>query len=205
VDIIKKIIKYNTSTRLDKIKYIVIHDTGNTSKGANAEMHYRFFNGGDRKSSADFFVDDKEIYQIVDYNNRQSWAVGDGKGKNGITNSNSISVEMCINIDSNRTLVVERTVELVKLLMEELNIPIENVVRHYDASGKICPGSMSKDDWKEWKEFKEKLKPKHWAEDSFTFLNNNGIIIHTRDFDTNITRGAVFVLLAQLVKLILRR
>ena len=41
--------------------------------------------------------------------------------------------------------------------MKELNIPIERVVRHYDASRKSCPNSMSKNNWAEWHLFKQKL------------------------------------------------
>ena len=44
-------------TRED-IKYIVVHDTGNTASGADAMRHFSCFGSGDRKSSTDFFVDD---------------------------------------------------------------------------------------------------------------------------------------------------
>ena len=37
--------------------------------------------------------------------------------------------------------------------MKEYKIPLENVVRHYDASRKVCPESMSKNDWSIWKGF----------------------------------------------------
>ncbi|MBD8926751.1 MAG: hypothetical protein EGR89_12365 [[Eubacterium] rectale] len=43
-------------------------------------------------------------------------------------------------------------------LMSELNIPIERVVRHFDASRKNCPASMSANNWMEWYKFKERLK-----------------------------------------------
>ena len=41
--------------------------------------------------------------------------------------------------------------------MKELNISAECVVRHYDASRKNCPASMSGAAWAKWKEFKEKI------------------------------------------------
>lgn len=41
--------------------------------------------------------------------------------------------------------------------MKQLNIPIERVVRHYDASRKNCPASMSGNDWKLWADFKNRL------------------------------------------------
>lgn len=154
-----KQISYNRTKRDGvKIKYIVIHDTGNTNVGANAYSHYKYFNTGDRSSSADFFVDDMQILCVNDYLKYYTWHCGDGKGKYGITNSNSIGIEMCVNSDGDRKKVIEKTIILVKELMSELNIPINKVVRHYDASRKNCPASMNKNNWAEWYEFKKQLQ-----------------------------------------------
>jgi N-acetylmuramoyl-L-alanine amidase len=156
----KKLIKYNYSSRNNKrIEYIVIHDTGNTSKGAGADNHYRYFNGGNRNASAHYFVDDKEIIQTVEDANA-SWHCGDGKGKYGITNSNSIGVEICINSDGDYEKAVANAIELVKHLMDKHNIPIEKIVRHYDASRKICPRTMSCNNWERWEAFKQSLQEK---------------------------------------------
>ena len=153
-----KQICYNISNRNGtKIKYIVIHDTGNPGAGANANSHYRYFNSGDRSSSADFFVDDTQALCVNNYYKYYTWHCGDGNGRYGINNKNSIGIEMCINSDGNRQKTIERTISLVRELMIELNIPIERVVRHYDASRKNCPGSMSKNNWVEWYEFKKRL------------------------------------------------
>lgn len=152
-------IKYNRSNRGGTpIRYIVVHDTGNPSRGANATAHYNYFNGGDRSSSADFFVDDTQVLCVNDYYKYYTWHCGDGHGKYGITNRNSVGIEFCINVDSDRDKTLERTAQLVRELMQELNIPIERVVRHYDASRKNCPQSMSKNGWAQWYKFKEKLK-----------------------------------------------
>ena len=157
MEINKKIIKFNTSIRgTEKIKYIVIHDTGNVKIGAGAENHYKYFSGGDRQASAHYFVDDKQVLQIIE-DDKASWHVGDGKGKNGITNRNSIGIEICVNPDSNYDVALQKTIELVNFLMEKHNIPKENVVRHFDASGKICPKSMSKNNWAKWNEFDSKI------------------------------------------------
>ena len=152
-------IKYNRSNRGGTpIRYIVVHDTGNPSRGANATAHYNYFNGGDRSSSADFFVDDTQVLCVNDYYKFYTWHCGDGHGKYGITNRNSVGIEFCINVDSDRDKTLERTAQLVRELMQELNIPIERVVRHYDASRKNCPQSMSGNGWAQWYKFKEKLK-----------------------------------------------
>ena len=149
----------NNRTRVweRKIKYIVIHDTGNVRNGANAEMHWKYFEKKYRGASADFFVDDKEIYQINDFTMYKTWHVGDGKNKYGINNSNSIAIELCVNSDADPEKAYQNLVTLTKYLIEFLNIPAENVVRHYDASRKNCPSSMAKNDWEKWKKFKEDL------------------------------------------------
>ncbi|MDK2918977.1 MAG: N-acetylmuramoyl-L-alanine amidase [Candidatus Petromonas sp.] len=158
VKVTKRLIKYNYSPGND-IKYIVIHDTGNKRKGANAYAHYRYFNSGNRRSSAHYFVDDKEIIQTVEDNNA-SWHCGDGKGKYGITNHNSIGIEICINEDGDYEKAVDNTIDLVKHLMKKHNIHLDKVVRHYDASRKICPRSMSENNWEKWWAFREKLSEK---------------------------------------------
>lgn len=179
-------IAYNRTTRTTKPKYIVVHDTGNTGKGADADAHFRYYNGGDRKSSADIFVDDTQILKINDYNKYYTWHCGDGKGKYGITNANSVGVEICINADGNYDKAVKNAIKAVRNLMKELNIPIERVVRHYDASRKTCPATMSANSWKAWKSFKEQLADEkkavftdingHYAEDAIKDLLDMGVV-----------------------------
>lgn len=158
LNIEKKQIAYNRVKRTGAIKYIVIHDTANRSKGADSDAHFNYFNGGNRNSSADFFVDSEKILQVNDYIKYYTWQVGDGKGKYGITNQNSIGVEICINSDGDYDKAFLNVVELTKYLMKELGIPAERVIRHYDASRKVCPASMSANNWEKWEEFKELIK-----------------------------------------------
>lgn len=157
MEIIKRQIAYNRSKRTQKPVYIVIHDTGNKGAGADAEAHFKYFNACSRSSSADFFVDDTRILQVNDYTEYYTWHCGDGKGKYGITNHNSVGIEICVNSDGDYDKAVENAVELARYLTEQLNIPLERVVRHYDASRKNCPASMSKNNWALWDEFKNKL------------------------------------------------
>ena len=158
IKINEKLIKYNFSSRGgEKIKYIVIHDTGNTSKGAGADNHFLFFNAADRQSSAHYFVDDKQILRVIK-DIYKSWAVGDGRAKYGITNENSLNIEMCINSDGDFNKTYLHTLKLTKYLMKKYNIPLENVVRHYDASRKICPNIWKENNWAKWEKFKQDLK-----------------------------------------------
>lgn len=157
MEINKRLIKFNYSSRHGaKIKYIVIHDTGNTRRGSGAENHYNYFNGGNRNASAHYFIDQKEIIQTVEDENA-SWHCGDGKGVFGITNMNSIGIEICINEDGSFEISQAKAIELIRALMIKHDIPKANIVRHFDASRKICPKKMSDAGWREWTLFYDKI------------------------------------------------
>ncbi|MBQ3118158.1 MAG: N-acetylmuramoyl-L-alanine amidase [Clostridia bacterium] len=215
-DVEKKQIAYNRLVRTSAIKYIVIHDTGNKSKGSDADAHFKYFNGGNRNSSADFFVDDTKILQVNDYTKYYTWQVGDGKGKYGITNQNSVGIEICVNADGDYSKAFENAVELTKHLMKELDIPAERVVRHYDASRKNCPASMSGEDWARWKEFKEKIMEcdskfidtkGHFSENAINELCQMGIVNGRTEnrFMPNepITRGEVAAIARRIIRYIM--
>ena len=215
----KKQIQYNRVKRTGKIQYIVIHDTGNKSKGANADAHFNYFNGGNRNSSADFFVDDKKVLQVNDYTKYATWHVGDGKGKYGITNQNSIGIEICVNEGGNYHTAFLKAVELTKELMVGLGIPAEKVVRHYDASRKNCPASMTANNWGYWQDFKNRIAGEnemneckftdikgHYAEEQIKDLFEMGIVngMDKTHFAPNepVTRGQVAIMVRNAIRYI---
>lgn len=143
------------------IKYIAIHYTaGSTSRKGTALSTRNVFLK--RNASADFVVDDETIVQInPDLRNYYCWSVGDAKNKTtgggklyGIaTNRNTVSIEICSNLKTGRNAAypnhdgwyftdasLDNARKLVRFLMAKYNIPKSNVVRHYDISGKMCPG-----------------------------------------------------------------
>ena len=143
------------------IDYIVIHYTaGVTSKTGSAINTANYFRTTDREVSADFIVDDTEVVQYNgDIKNRYTWHCGGSKysTKGGslykkCTNANSIGIEICsVNSTGKMQNANDKTygftaasianaAELVKKLMLEYNIPAERVIRHYDVTGKPCPG-----------------------------------------------------------------
>lgn len=142
---------YNRSYHYGSYKYIVIHYTGSgTSKKGAAKANCIYFGGGDRNSSAHYFVDDGSIYEYLNPSKYYAWHCGDGKGAYGITNANSIGIEVCLNGDKPYTdKEIARVTWLVQYLMKQYNIKPENVVRHYDASRKMCPYfyAKRKDKW----------------------------------------------------------
>ncbi|WP_242176496.1 peptidoglycan recognition protein family protein [Priestia koreensis] len=91
LSITRKISKYNFSSRNgNSVNYIVVHDVG--VKGQTAKNNADYFGGGDRQSSAYYFVDRTSIYQVVEETN-SAWHCCDGHGTYGITNANSIGIE----------------------------------------------------------------------------------------------------------------
>lgn len=176
-------------------QYLAIHYTaGASSKPGSAQNVYNVFT--QRSASADFAVDDRDMVQFnPDINNYYCWAVGDTKNKyssggslNGkATNKNTISIEVCSNLKSGTSsaaanhsgwtfteATLDNAVKLAKIIMKKYNIPIERVIRHYDITGKLCPGvvgwndeaiydangkvTKDKSNSDKWLEFKKRLK-----------------------------------------------
>ncbi|GCF92518.1 hypothetical protein NRIC_04090 [Enterococcus florum] len=139
---------YNSTT------YIIIHDVGTRSTAKN---NVDYFFGGERYASAHYFVDDTSIWQSVE-DFHGAYHVGDGNGIYGISNVNSIGIEMCLPTGVVTAQTEQNTIELTKYLMKKYNIPISRVVRHYDASRKNCPAQFNLDGkWTRWNVFKAKL------------------------------------------------
>lgn len=125
-----------TYSNTNPCTHIVIHETANTSKGANADAHGRLqANGNSRQASWHYTVDDKHAVQSFD-EKAQCWHSGSSY------NRNSIGIEICVNSDGNYKKAVSNAAELVKSLMDKYNIPTKNVVQHHTASGKDCPHFM---------------------------------------------------------------
>lgn len=132
---------YNISSRREAVKYIVVHYVGSgTSTPGNAKNNCIYFSGGNRNASAHYFIDDGGIWEYADPDSYYTWHVGDGHGMYGITNSNSVGIEVCIDGDQSFTPnEIGYLTQLVTHLMGKYNVPASRVVRHYDASRKQCP------------------------------------------------------------------
>ena len=142
---------YGAIRSTSTIKYIVWHYTAND--GASDENNAKYFAGANRNASAHYFVDEDSITQSVP-DNYVAWSVGGNRYSNyqttggaklyGIAkNANTLNIELC-DVDKNgKHDVSEKTLQnaiaLTKDLMKKYNIPIENVIRHFDVTGKSCP------------------------------------------------------------------
>lgn len=149
---------YRASTNKKNL-YIVIHYTANN--GDTALNNCKYFEKDYRGASAHYFVDEKEVWQCVE-DKDIAWHVGGAsRYYNGARNENSIGIEMCSRKDSNgkyyiKPETIENTRVLTRVLMEKYNIPIENVVRHYDVTHKICPEPFVREP-QQWEDFKKGL------------------------------------------------
>lgn len=130
----KSIASKVTSSGVNKRDYIVVHETDNTRKGADANAHGRLqASGNSRQASWHYTVDDKEAVQSFD-DTAICWHAGSGK-----YNREGIGVEICVNSDGDYRKAVANAAELVRHLQRKHNIPTSSVVQHNTASGKNCP------------------------------------------------------------------
>ena len=129
-------------------KYLAIHFVGALG---GAEANCKYFQSVYRGASAHYFVGHKgEVWQCVN-DEDIAWHVGATRYKHPYCrNDNSIGIEMCCRKKADGTwyfeeATVKATIELAKELMKKHNIPIGNVIRHYDVTGKNCPEPYVRD------------------------------------------------------------
>lgn len=113
-------------------KYITIHETANTGVGANTDAHANFINNGSQETWHYTVDSNKAIQHFL--HTTSCWHAGTYNG-----NVMSIGIEMCVNSDGNYLQTLKNTIELVKQIMKQENIPVGNVVQHNYWSGKNCP------------------------------------------------------------------
>lgn len=161
---------YGGSRNASQIRYLVYHYTGND--GDRAANNAKYFQNNIVKASAHYFVDDTTVWRSVP-DLKVAWSVGGSKYANAdktgggtmygvITNTNSLSIEMCDTIRNGVYQASETTLAnaaaLGRALMEKYGIPIENVYRHFDVTGKHCPSYLV--NAQKWAEFKKRLEVK---------------------------------------------
>lgn len=124
-------------------RFITIHETANTSVGADAQAHANLQSRGNtRQASWHETVDDHEVIQSYEHT-AQTWNAGDGHGDG---NLNSISIEICVNSDGDFVKAVSNAAERVRQLMKMYGIQVSHVVQHNHWSGKNCPTFLRRGD-----------------------------------------------------------
>lgn len=161
-----ELLDYNEYSRpgdaLPVVNGIVIHYTANP--GTTAEQNRNYFQGlkdsGETYASSHFVIGiEGEIVQCIPCN-EIAYASND-------RNSDTIAIECCIPDESGRftDATYQSLVHLTTWLMGRYDLVPEDVIRHYDVTGKACPKYYVEHE-EEWLQFKENL---------LTYIEANGI------------------------------
>ncbi len=162
-----------TKGRKQSVQYIVVHYTANN--GDRAESNGKYFQQPNRNASAHYFVDENDVVQSVK-DSDTAWHCGAKNYKhNKCRNDNSIGVEMCSEKDSSGQYYIneetqKKALEVVKWLMEKYGVPLENVLRHYDVTGKLCPEPFARNQV-QWLDFKGRLAGQQKEEETEMIYN----------------------------------
>ncbi|CAB1252383.1 putative N-acetylmuramoyl-L-alanine amidase [Ruminococcaceae bacterium BL-6] len=141
--------------RLQKVKKIAIHYTGDI--GATAQNEHDYFNGTcireQRYASCHYLVGlQGEKIQIIP-DNELSYCTNQA-------NAYSINIETCYEISSGKfNQITEKSlIELAAFLCRKYGLnPINDLIRHYDVTGKVCP-KYYVDHPDVWNKFKQAVK-----------------------------------------------
>lgn len=137
-------------TAIDKVNGIVVHYTANP--GTTAKQNRNYFEGlkdSHATSASSHFVIgiEGEVIQCIPCN-EISYASND-------RNHDTISIECCIPDDTGKFTdkTYESLVHLVSWLCCRYDLSSEDVIRHYDVTGKLCPKYYVKheDAWEQFK------------------------------------------------------
>ena len=136
--------------KVERIKGIVIHYTGNP--GSTAMQNRNYFEGlketKETSASSHFVVGlDGEIVQCI-----PTWEVAYASNNR---NSDTISIETCHKTEdgSYTKATYESLVKLTAWLCKKYGLTEEDLIRHYDITGKNCPKYFveNEDAWYEFK------------------------------------------------------
>lgn len=142
-----------TGAQTDKINGIVIHYVANP--GSTAKNNRDYFNSPQSRVSSHFVVGlEGEIIQCVPLDEQSS--------ASNSRNIDTISIEVCHPDESGEFTIpsYNATVKLCVWLCKEFRLNENDVIRHYDITGKMCPKYYveHEDSWLRFKGYiKERL------------------------------------------------
>lgn len=139
---------------LEQVNGIVVHYTANP--GTTAKQNRDYFNGlkdsGETKASSHFIVGiEGEIIQCIP-SAEIAYASND-------RNFDTLAIECCIEDETGKfnDATYQSLVHLVAWLCGKFELSPEDVIRHYDVTGKNCPKYFVEHE-DAWKQFKEDVK-----------------------------------------------
>lgn len=138
----------------DKITGIVIHYTANP--GATAQQNRDYFNGlqesHETQASSHFIVGlDGEVIQCV-----PTWETAYASNSR---NSDTVSIECCHPDETGEfnKVTYQSMVQLTAWLCQKFELDEDDVIRHYDVTGKNCPKYFVENE-EAWQTFKDNVK-----------------------------------------------
>lgn len=167
------------------IDWLAAHFTGND--GDTDENNGKYFSKPvTPRASAHYFVDDDSVTRSVP-DDHVAYSVGGSKYNNNggrlygsVTNTNSLSIELCDNVKNGVVYpsagTIENAIMLFKSKMVEHGIDKAHVIRHYDVNGKPCPKYWV-DDEKWEREFHSKLTGWAFYNNQWYWLDDNGNVV----------------------------
>lgn len=194
MEILEKFLTINpysrTGKKLNSISYILIHYVGNPGSSAIANRNY-FESLKNKKiyASSQFIVGlQGEKIQCMP-EDEVAYHAG-----NLTMNYNSIGIEVCHPDSSGKfnEVTIQSLGELVRYLVQKYNVSSNNIIRHYDVTGKQCPKYYV--DNNRWQELKAKLLnntsisiPEPEQKISSEVIYQNGSTIEPIYADSNLT------------------
>ena len=140
-----------------RIKWLVIHETGNFAAGADAAMHNRYLHSEEQKNtplSWHYTVDDRQIYHHL-----PDWEKGyhaSDSGTKGGGNDCGIGIEICVNEDGDYQQAVDNAAYLAAELLNRYHLDISAVKQHGDFTQKNCPERLREGD--HYEQFLQKIE-----------------------------------------------
>lgn len=153
MEVIEKLIDGNRYSRpgtaIKKIKAVIVHYAGVDGQSANTVI--RYFDSL-KKQSKNFVY--ASTHYVVDHNGDVYRCVPDGEvtyhvgaksyspyglSLSSYPNNCCLGIEMCHLATGFTPETEEKTAELVALLLDVNSLSVNDVKRHYDITGKICP------------------------------------------------------------------
>lgn len=142
--------------KMGKCIGVTIHNTDNSGSGANAKAHANLLKNSwkSKQQSWHFAVDEDGAYQSIP-TDEIAWHAGDGGTGKG--NTQTISIEICMNSDGNIEKATNNAAELAAQILKEKGLPTSALYQHHDWSGKNCPSQIRAGKPYSWSTFKNKV------------------------------------------------
>ncbi len=139
-----------TGEKLEAVRDIAVHYVANPGTSAIANRNY--FEGPDSDTSSHFIVGlEGEVLALIP-TDEKSCATNE-------RNVDTVSVEVCHPDETgefSRT-TYESLIRLLAYLCEEFDLTEENLIRHYDVTGKMCPRYYVENE-EAWETLKDDVK-----------------------------------------------